>query len=601
MLENVFPETQWYGFSAWPAIALVVVGASAASFYFWARNRFQRAAELYLAVPSRSGLSGADVARRLLDLAGSKQVPVVPGKSFWGNNHFHPLSGEVVLSQQVFDGTSIWDLSIAAHEAGHAVQHAERYLWSRIRLLVIYAGHVSFFLGAAGIVYGMVSQSSLVTWASVGAFGICALTHIANLPVEFDASARARKLAVDSGILQPTELPSLDRILGLASMTYVSRAVGAVAAMLVIGMIAALGPELFPVALFDGEYSILIVAIIQVVAVVGLTRLKKRRSGQTSPGALEHLNRGLLLIKQGQWSEAESVLTKAIRLDSRNAAAHACRGTVYLHTCRLDEALFDFNNAISLAPNLVDAYLQRGQILIQRRKFDAALADFDAADRLAPTRIPGPALGRATVWMDLGQYDRAIEEYDLAADFGSCRPVVLCSRGLAWMLKGDLGRALVDTNEAIRLLPDEAINYNNRGTILMKRGEYAEARADLQRAIRLNPKHPNAFKNLAWLQATCPDSSFRNGAEAEANAARAWQLNEGRSAEWLEILAAAHAEAGQFDKAVDCQSRFLAACPAKATPEQQARLDDYRAGRPYRDCPASPRHAGEVEPLPTAV
>jgi tetratricopeptide (TPR) repeat protein len=337
--------------------------------------------------------------------------------------------------------------------------------------------------------------------------------------------------------------------------------------------------------LLEGEFSIWIVGIGQVVAIVCLMRYKKRSSVRSAPGAHEHLSRAMLFIQQGQLSDAELALTQSLRLDPRNAGAYTCRGSIYHNTGRLDDALADLNYAILIAPKLVEAYVQRGHVHVKRKEYDDALADFDTAEQLATTRIPGPAIGRATVWMERENYDLAIDALGCAMDFASCRPAALCTRGLARLLKGDLDQALTDADEAVRLLPDDAVAYNNRGAVYLKRGDYAAAQFDLQRAIRLSPKHPNAYKNLAWLQATCPDHSFRNGADAEANAMRAWQLAEGKFVVWLEILAAAHAEAGHFEKAVDCQLRFIADCPTKATSAQRVRVEGYRAGRPFRDEP----------------
>ena len=142
-------------------------------------------------------------------------------------------------------------------------------------------------------------------------------------------------------------------------------------------------------------------------------------------------------------------------------------------------------------------------------------------------------------------------------------------------------QAIADAAEAIRLDPNDAIAFNNRGTAYLRTGRYAEALADLTKARQLDPNLPHVYKNLAWLQGTCPQAEYRNGAEAVVNATRALELAQGKAPEWLEILAAAHAEAGQYEEAVRRQLEFVPAAPLAVKAAAQDRLDLYRAGKPF--------------------
>jgi tetratricopeptide (TPR) repeat protein len=291
----------------------------------------------------------------------------------------------------------------------------------------------------------------------------------------------------------------------------------------------------------------------------------------------------MLLGQQGDLAGAIDSYTRAIQLDPNLAQAYSNRGISYARAGRLDDALADLNQAVRLAPTGADPRLNRAHILTMRKEYEAALGDLDEVLRLVPENLAIIRLQQGNVWLEMDQHDRAIEAFTEALSRGGHWSLARCNRGLAYIRKGDFPRALADCDEAIRLAPNEAIAYNNRGVALMKLGDWARALADLRTANRLDPQQPNALKNLAWLLATCPDAAHRNGAEAVASATRAIQRAGAPGREWLDILAAAHAEASQFELAVRCQEQVLSHCSPPSRAEQQARLDLYRAGQPYRE------------------
>jgi tetratricopeptide (TPR) repeat protein len=142
---------------------------------------------------------------------------------------------------------------------------------------------------------------------------------------------------------------------------------------------------------------------------------------------------------------------------------------------------------------------------------------------------------------------------------------------------------LADFADSIRLDPQCAVTYNNRGYAYLKRGQYEPALSDLQKAIELDRKHPNAYKNLAWLMATCPEAQYRDGAKAVEHAKRALELGGQKNAAWLDVLAAAYAESGQFLEAIDWEKKALAvAGNSQDATEYGQRLDLYREGKAYR-------------------
>lgn len=546
------------------------------------RSRYSLALRQYLQVPAACRLPGVEVAKRLLEHAGIRGVAVAPSHGFWRSNHYHPLWREIALSHAVYGGHSLAAIGIAAHEVGHAAQHAPSAHLPRFRLLLVPVSNICFCLGLLALGFGVVESSDSLSWMGVALFAGCVAFPFVNLPMEFDASARASAMMRDTGLVKPEEQSAIEKVLRAAALTYVAGALQSAVALVVLSVFVLFRRQVATGFFAATEDSIWIVAAIQAFAIVCLVWRRKRLPIRSEPTAAEVNNSGILLNSQGEFTKAIAAYSQAIRLDPRLVVAYINRGQAYSRTGRLDDALADLNAAIRLCPTSAEAYGFRGSVHCSRKEYDAALADYDEAVRLGGDRLPTLRVNRADVWAERGDLDRAIEAYTEAIEHPECRSAGLCSRGLAWMLKGDLDRALVDLDESIRLKPEEAIAYNNRGVVLMRMVEYSRALADLQTAIRLLPQHPNAYKNLALLQATCPDASYRDATQALKNVKRAVQLSGDDDNAWLEILAAAHAEAGDFRAAVRCQERRLARTPTDRQAEEQARLELYRVGQPFR-------------------
>jgi tetratricopeptide (TPR) repeat protein len=179
--------------------------------------------------------------------------------------------------------------------------------------------------------------------------------------------------------------------------------------------------------------------------------------------------------------------------------------------------------------------------------------------------------------------DRAIADFTAAMAQAPRLADPLRDRGLAYYLKGDIDHALADLNEAIRLNPQDAVAFNNRGAAHLKGRCYPESVADLETALRLKSHFPNPRKHFAWLRATCRDPAFRDGAAAVAHASRGLELCKETPAEWCAVAAAAYAETGDFDQAVQWQTKCLEKCGPAVEPSQQERLALFESRQPFRD------------------
>ena len=186
----------------------------------WAQWRVKSAYHHASQVPVRSGYSGAEAAAALLQ-TGAEGVRIEPTTGFL-SDHYSPSEKVLRLSPDVYQGRSVAALGIAAHEAGHAFQDAERYplLVARNALVPLAStgGSISMLVLLAGFI---LSLSPLV-WVGIGLFGLTVLFQVVNLPVEFDASRRAKRHLAETGLVAPDEAPEVDRVLNAAAWTYVA-------------------------------------------------------------------------------------------------------------------------------------------------------------------------------------------------------------------------------------------------------------------------------------------------------------------------------------------------------------------------------------------
>ncbi|TCS77837.1 zinc metallopeptidase [Tepidibacillus fermentans] len=189
----------------------------------WAQLKVKGNFEQWSRVESMIGMTGAQVARRILDENNLEHIPVrpVPGKL---TDHYDPIAREVRLSEPVYYGTSIASVSVAAHEVGHAIQHKEGYsaLVLRHKLFPL----VNFSSGAAPLllILGFVFQWASLIGLGILLFSVAVAFQLITLPVEFNASSRAKKLMLSTGILRNGEETGVNKVLGAAALTYVAAA-----------------------------------------------------------------------------------------------------------------------------------------------------------------------------------------------------------------------------------------------------------------------------------------------------------------------------------------------------------------------------------------
>lgn len=191
----------------------------------WAMWRVKSVYKRYSQGVVRSGLSGGEVAVRILRHSGIRDVEITVGEGALGD-HYDPIHKRLVLSQDNFHGRSPAALGVAAHECGHAMQHARAYAPLQWRMaavgLTTYANYVVMFLPVLGLVTGLIAPLTGALFMAL-AWGIIMLFNLVTLPVEFDASRRAKAVLADLNFIAAgEEAAGVKRVLDAAAWTYVA-------------------------------------------------------------------------------------------------------------------------------------------------------------------------------------------------------------------------------------------------------------------------------------------------------------------------------------------------------------------------------------------
>jgi Zn-dependent membrane protease YugP len=203
----------------------------------WAQARLRSAYNRYRRVGLASGFSGAEAAREILDRAGLVNVPVAEVGGHL-TDHYDPRRRALFLSSENFHGRSVAAVGVAAHEAGHALQHQAAYAPLNLRMALVpatqFASMASFGILFLGLVLGLTK----FLWIAVALFGVITLFQLVTLPVEFDASRRAKEQLFRLGLVHQEEADGVSQVLNAAALTYVAALVAAILELLYYFMLA---------------------------------------------------------------------------------------------------------------------------------------------------------------------------------------------------------------------------------------------------------------------------------------------------------------------------------------------------------------------------
>ncbi|MBN78993.1 MAG: zinc metallopeptidase [Planctomycetaceae bacterium] len=185
----------------------------------------------YSQVAARRGITGAQAAQILLQRAGIDDVTIVPTHGDL-SDHYNPSNRQLALSENVYNSSSVAAIGIACHEAGHAIQHAEKYAFLGMRTALVPLAGIGSSLGYLVMLVGLLMSMTPLLLVGAALFSLVLLFQVITLPVEFDASSRAKHLVLEAGIVDPDERKGIDRVLNAAALTYVAAVISSMLTLL---------------------------------------------------------------------------------------------------------------------------------------------------------------------------------------------------------------------------------------------------------------------------------------------------------------------------------------------------------------------------------
>lgn len=299
-----------------------------------------------------------------------------------------------------------------------------------------------------------------------------------------------------------------------------------------------------------------------------------------------YYNFGNALLQKGRLDEAIIQFQKTLEIKPKFAAAHGNLGNAFLQKGQADEAMAHFQKALKIQPDFAEAHYNIGIVLLQRRQLDEAMIHFQRAVEIQPDYADAH-YNLGIVLLRRRQLDEAMIHFQKAVEI---RPDdAEADNNIGWILlqKGRLDEAIARCQHAVKIRPGSALAHNNLATAFLGKGQAREAVTHYNISLEIQPDNVRILSKLAWVLATWPEASVRNGAAALQLAQRANRLFDGHDPLILRTLAAAYAETGQFTEAITSarQALQLATIQGNAllTNSLWIQLELYRAGSAFRD------------------
>jgi superkiller protein 3 len=295
-------------------------------------------------------------------------------------------------------------------------------------------------------------------------------------------------------------------------------------------------------------------------------------------------------IQVSYWQNSESLWTHTLACTSDNYTAHYNLGEALFQKGRVDEAIIQYQKTLQITPNYTADYVYAcynlGNALLKKGRVDEAITQYQKTLQITPNYAEAhDDLGNAL--FEKGRVDEAITHFQTALQIKPDNAKAHNNLGLALLQKGRVDEAIAQHQAALQIKPDYAEAYNNLGNALFQKRRVDEAITQYQKALEIRPDYVGAHNNLAWVLATAPQASLRNGIKAVELAQRANQLTGGENPVILHTLAAAYAEVGRFSDAMQSAQKAIELAKAAGGKNMAGQFNSelklYEAGLPFHE------------------
>lgn len=294
--------------------------------------------------------------------------------------------------------------------------------------------------------------------------------------------------------------------------------------------------------------------------------------------SVDYTARGNVWAHTGDFDQAIADYREALRQNPELHQVLSSRGNLFRITGDLDKALIDLNNAIRIAPEEYRYWRNRGLIRIAREEYKEAIADFNESLRLKESDSPS-YIHRGFAWFATGEFDQANRDFSELIRRNGSYLAYMC-RSFVWLAKGNREEAISDFQIGRGRYSQYTIRVISRNSISAAEFNLNEAINSFKELLRLAPEDVWNFNSMAEGLAI---GTFRDGEEAVKYGIRACKLTLWKNEDYLNTLAAAYAQKGDYEEAIKWQKKAIELAPEYVKDEFRSRLKLYEAGKPVRE------------------